>query len=349
MDRGGPYIAFIRKEIEERKLPPELIYLPVIESQYLPNALSRSGASGLWQFMKNSIGPFDMKVNDWMDERRDFWKSTQGALRKLEDNYNTLGDWALALAAYNAGLGALSRTMRSSGLRDFWLLSEKKLLKPETIHYVPKLLAVAHILSNPRRFGVAPQWPRDPQWVRVAADRSADLNILAAEAGVEAETLKNANRELSFNVTPPGGNYYLKVPAADADKVAAVLARKDVQLIKYYFHTISSGDTLLALALHYGITVDQILEANPGTQARYLRIGARLLVPAFKDAVPFQKPRASPEGLVFDGNHLVKRGESLWSIALAYDVDPEILAQVNGMGLNDILREGRSLKTPIKE
>jgi membrane-bound lytic murein transglycosylase D len=348
MDRGGPYMAFIRREIEARGLPPELIYLPVIESQYLPSALSRSGAAGLWQFMKNSIGPFDMKVNDWMDERRDFWKSTQGALRKLEENYNHLGDWALALAAYNSGLGAVNRIIRSSGTRDYWLLSEKKLLKTETIHYVPKFLAVAYILSNTRRFGLQSRWPRDPQWVRVAAERSADLNILAAEAGVDPETLKSANRELAFNVTPPGGNYYLKVRAADAERVAAVLARKDLQLIKYYFHTIRSGDTLLALANHYGITVAQILDANPGTQARYLRLGGRLLIPAFKDAEPFRRPAAQGEGLVFEGNHLVKRGETLWSIALAYDVDPEVLAEVNGMSLDDILREGRSLKTPIK-
>jgi membrane-bound lytic murein transglycosylase D len=348
MERGSPYLAFIRQEIEERKLPPELIYLPVIESQFLAGAVSRSGAAGLWQFMKNSIGPFDMKVNDWMDERRDFWKSTQGALRKLEDNYRSLGDWALALAAYNAGLGAVSRVMQSSGIRDYWLLSEKNLLKSETLHYVPKLLAVAHILSNPRRFGLDPLWPQDPHWVRVAAERSADLNILAAEAGVESETLKNANRELTFNVTPPGVNYYLKVPAADAEKVRAVLERKDIQLIKYYFHNIRSGDTLSALALHYGIAVNQILEANPGVQARYLKIGARLLIPAFKDAQPYRGSETRTEGLVFAGNHLVKKGETLWSIALAYDVDPEVLAEVNGMTLNDILREGRSLKTPIK-
>jgi membrane-bound lytic murein transglycosylase D len=336
MDRGGPYLAFIRREIEERALPPELIYLPVIESQFLASAVSRSGAAGLWQFMKNSSGPFDMKTNDWMDERRDFWKSTQGALRKLEENYKSLGDWALALAAYNAGLGAVTRAVRSSGIRDYWLLSEKKLLKSETIHYVPKLLAVAHILSNARRFGLSPRWPQDPQWVRVAAERSADLNILAAEAGVDAETLKSANRELSFNVTPPGENYYLKVRAADAEKISAVLARKDLQLVKYYFHTIHSGDTLLALANHYGIKVNQILDANPGTQAQYLRIGARLLIPAFRDAEPYRRPAAS--SLVFDGNHLVKRGETLWSIAMAYDVDPEVLAEVNGMALNDILR-----------
>jgi membrane-bound lytic murein transglycosylase D len=348
MDRGGPYLAFIRREIEERGLPPELIYLPVIESQYLASALSRSGAAGLWQFMKNSIGPFDMKVNDWMDERRDFWKSTQGALRKLEENYKLLGDWNLALAAYNTGLGAVNRIIQKSGIRDYWLLSEKKLLKNETIHYVPKFLAAAYILSNIRRFDIPPHWPRNPHWVRVAADRSADLNILAAEAGMDAEALKNANRELTFNITPPGGNYYLKVRAVDAEKVTAVLARKDLPLIKYYFHTIRSGDTLLALANHYGITVAQILDANPGTQARYLRLGGRLLIPAFRDAEPYRGSAVRTEALVFTGNHLVKKGETLWSIALAYDVDPEVLAEVNGMGLNDILREGRSLKTPIK-
>jgi membrane-bound lytic murein transglycosylase D len=347
MDRGGPYLAFIRREISERGLPPELVYLPVIESQYLASALSRSGAAGLWQFMKNSIGPFDMKVNDWMDERRDFWKSTRGALRKLEENYKHFGDWALALAAYNAGLGAVERTIKNSGIRDYWLLSEKKLLKTETLHYVPKFLAVAYILSNTRRFGLPPRWPEDPQWVRVRAERSADLGILAAEAGVDADTLKSANRELAFNVTPPGGNYYLKVRAADADKVAEVLARKDLPLVKFYFHTISSGDTLLALANHYGITVAQIQDANPGVQARYLKLGSRLLIPAFKEAGPFRR-QAAAESLVFGGNHLVKKGETLWSIALAYDVAPEVLAEINGMGLNDILREGRSLKTPIR-
>jgi membrane-bound lytic murein transglycosylase D len=348
MDRGAPYLAFIRREIEARGLPPELVYLPVIESQYLASAMSRSGAAGLWQFMKNSIGPFDMKVNDWMDERRDFWKSTQGALRKLEENYRNLGDWALAMAAYNAGLGAVNHSIKNSGIRDYWLLSEKQLLKNETVHYVPKFLAAAYILSNTRRFGFLPRWPEDPQWVRVKAGRSADLDILAAKAGVDAETLKNANRELVFNLTPPEGNYYLKVRAADAEKVAAVLAREDQQLINYYFHTIRSGDTLLALANHYGITVAQIQDANPGIQARYLRLGERILIPAFREAGPFRRAAAGAGSLAFKGSHLVKKGETLWSIALTYDVDPEVLAEANGMGLSDILREGRSLKTPIR-
>jgi len=298
--------------------------------------------------MKNSIGPFDMKVNDWLDERRDFWKSTQGALRKLEENYNYFKDWPLALAAYNAGLGAINRIIIQSGTRNYWILSEKKLLKNETIHYMPKLAAVAYILSNPRRFGIEPGWPEDPQWKRVAVNRPADLQILADEAGMDSGELIRANRELLHNITPTGQGYYLKVPGKDAEKVAAVLARSDVSLIRYYFHTIRSGDTLLALALHFGITVEQIMASNPGIQERFLRIGSRLLIPALNEAGPYEKLTASGENLVFDGSHLVKKGETLWAIALAYDVDPEVLAEANGMGLADVLREGRILKTPIK-
>jgi membrane-bound lytic murein transglycosylase D len=110
---------------------------------------------------------------------------------------------------------------------------------------------------------------------------------------------------------------------------------------------VRSGDTLLAIALHYGISVDTIVESNPGTQARYLKIGARLLIPAFKEVGPLERKSASGEGLDFSGTHLVKKGETLWALALAYDVDPEVLAEANNMGLNDTLREGKSLKVPI--
>jgi membrane-bound lytic murein transglycosylase D len=141
IDKGGPYLAFIRREVEARNLPPELVYLPVIESGFLPTAVSRSGAVGLWQFMRNSIGGYGMGITDYADERMDFWKSTHGALKKLEDNYKKLGDWSLALAAYNAGLGGVQRLMKQSGIQDYWTLAERGLLKTDTISYVPKLLA----------------------------------------------------------------------------------------------------------------------------------------------------------------------------------------------------------------
>jgi membrane-bound lytic murein transglycosylase D len=344
--RGEIYIPFIRGEIERRDLPPELLFLPVIESSYTPSAVSRSGARGLWQFMKNSMSPFDMKINDWMDERMDFWKSTEGGLRKLEENYRFFGDWALALAAYNTGLGGLRRVMERTGIRDYWVLSARKELRTETIHYVPKLLAVSHILSNPRRFGID-LWPENQHWTRIPAGRMVDLNMLAAEAETDGELLRSGNRELLYNISPPDGDYRIKVPARDAAALTAVLAKKETGLLKYYFHVIHSGDTLSALSRHYGVSVDLIQDANPGIRPRFLKPGQRIMIPAFRETGPYQRNRDAGD-ISFTGNYLVKKGETLWAIALAYNVDPEILADANGMDLNDTLREGRSLKVPIR-
>jgi membrane-bound lytic murein transglycosylase D len=348
MRRAAPYLGFIRREIEGRNLPPELLYLPVIESGYLATALSKSGAAGLWQFMKNSIGPFDMKVDDWMDERMDFWKSTQGALRKLEENYRHFDDWPMALAAYNTGLGGINRIVKDTGIKDYWVLSERKALKTETIHYVPKFLAVAWIMANPRRFGVE-SWQESPEWIRIPPGGAVDLALLAVETGIDPALLRAGNQELIYNITPPDKAYQLKVPAAQALPAAEALERKRPELIKNYFHTVSYGDTLSALALHYGVTVELIENANPGIKSRYLRIGSRLRIPALKEVSPYQGERRTASGPAdFQGNHRVKKGETLWAISLLYEVDPEVLAQANGMELTDVLREGRNLKVPIK-
>ena len=345
--QGEPYLAFIRKEIEARNLPSELLYLPLIESAYVPTAVSKAGATGLWQFMTNSIEPFDIRITEWLDERMDFWKSTMGALSKLEDNYRDLGDWPLALAAYNAGLGAVSRTVQRTGIRDYWKLSEQKQFVSETINYVPKLLAFSYILSNLRLFGVDPLWLDDPEWTRVRVGRTVDVEMLAEAAGVDKAALKKANRELVYNVTPPDSNYYLKVRKADAAAISAALEQKDLTLVRYYIHTIQAGDTLSELAKHYGISVNNITASNPTVQARYLKIGARLLIPAFKEAEPFQRKSVSTANS-FTANYTVKKGDSLWGIARSYNVDPEALAMANNMSLNDILRVGKVLKVPAR-
>jgi membrane-bound lytic murein transglycosylase D len=350
MKRAEPYLPFIKEEIARRDLPPELLYLPVIESGYLATARSRSGATGLWQFMRNSIAPFDIKITDWADERMDFWKSTEGALRKLEDNYNAFIDWPLALAAYNAGAGGIRRIMRQSGIGDYWKLGEKKLLKTETIHYVPKLLAVAYILSNPRKFGIDLNWSENPQWTRIPVGKQVDLELVAAQAGLDGAELKAANRELYYGITPPSSTYMLKVRSAHARLLTETLENAETALIKYYIHTIRYGDTLSALAVHYGTSVEQISGANPGLRPQFLQIGQKLRIPAFREAEPYARKAAVPGNTPnFSATHLVKKGETLWSIALAYGVDPETLAEANGMDMNDTLREGRLLKTPINE
>ncbi|MDR0557953.1 MAG: LysM peptidoglycan-binding domain-containing protein [Treponema sp.] len=350
MANAQPYLAFIRREIDARDLPRELLYLPVIESGFVNRARSSAGAVGLWQFMRNSIGPFDMKITDWMDERMDFWKSTIGALRKLQENHYVLGDWALALAAYNMGLGGVQRIIRRTGVKDYWKLSEQNHLRIETSVYMPKLLAVSYILTHLRQFGLPVIWTKDVQWTRIKAGKTIDLRLLAEYAGVDEKILINANQELFYTVTPPDENYYLKVRSEDADKIAATLERSDVIMIKYYMYTVKSGDTLFALAKHYGVTLAQIMEHNKGVQPKTLQIGMKLVIPAFKDVAPYKGAIANdPPPTDFTGVHVVQRGETLWSIARVYNIRPETLAVINNMDLQDTLSIGKTLKAPIKK
>jgi membrane-bound lytic murein transglycosylase D len=349
MRRSGPYLAFIRQEIERRGLPQELIYLPVIESAYSTTAVSRAGATGMWQFMRNSIGPYDMKITEWMDERRDFWKSTLGALDKLEAEYKRVGSWEFALTAYNAGLGTVFNAQKKYPGEDYWELCKRKVFKNETIQYIPRLLAVSYILSNPRRFGIDPIWPEDPQWTRIPVGRSVDLGIVAEHAGLPGADLKKANGELHYGITPPDPNYHIKVPASQATVISSVLEDPKLQLIKYYFHTIRSGDTLSVIAQRYGVSENQIRSHNPGLREKYLKVGQRLIIPALKEINLAAAAPRRDTSVSFSGTHLVKRGETLWSIALAYNTDPETLARLNSMRLNDTLREGSTLKTPVSQ
>ncbi|HCM27246.1 MAG: hypothetical protein A2Z99_12630 [Treponema sp. GWB1_62_6] len=347
MKRGQPWLAFIRQEAAARGIPPELAYLPVVESAFSSSAVSKSGAVGLWQFMKNSVSPFGIRIDDWVDERRDFWKSTDAAFRKLEENHRYFGDWPLALAAYNAGLGAVKRAVDKGGVRDYWILCDKGLLKKETVHYVPKFLAVATVLLRAQRNGIDTGWTEEIRWTRIPVDRTIDLGLLSEESGVPVERLRTANLELQYGVTPPDSGYRLKVRAEDEAAIVATLARKDLQLIRYYFHIVKSGDTLSALSRHYGVSVDLIIRSNPGLQARYLKLGNKIVVPALREVGPYKGEKIIDPSIRFEGGYVVKKGDTLWSIALAFDVDPEALAEANGMDLSSILREGRSIKTPI--
>jgi len=349
---SGIYLPYIREEIEKLGLPPELIYLPFIESGYLASARSKSGATGLWQFMLNSI-PVGMKVNDMIDERRDFRKSTIAALQKLAGNYRALGDWYLALAAYNAGLGGLSRAMKNGKTDDYWLLCEKKELKNETIQYIPRFLAVAYILSRPRQFGLD-YWPEAVEWTVIRPERQASLDLIASETGADHSLLRFLNAELLYGITPADTGYELKVPVQQANMIAAILEKEDAKLLRYYYHKVQYGDTLSALSRHYGVSLNLIEQHNNGITGRYLKIGEIIVVPAFKETHPYiAAPPVLPDepsaGGFFEGIHVVSKGDTLWSIALYYKVDPLVLARANNMGLNEILSIGKALKVPIIE
>ncbi|WP_461247614.1 lytic transglycosylase domain-containing protein [Treponema sp. R6D11] len=345
MDRASLYLPYIKEEVRKRNLPPELAYLPVIESNFVITARSKSGAMGLWQFMLNSISPFDIKVNDVIDERRDFQKSTKGALQKLEDNYKSLGNWELALAAYNCGLGAMTRTIKKTKIRDYWELSKRKEIRQETVDYVPKFLAVAYILSNPRKFGID-NWQKTHEWTAIPLKRQVSLDTLAAESGADKELLRLLNAELVSGITPADKNYRLKIPASHLEQIKAVLEREDLALVRYHYHTVRHGDTLWSMSKYYGASVDDIEQHNPGISSRYLKIGETVVIPAFKDIAPPPRPASNVR---YDGQYVVKKGDTIWSLARGYGVDPQELANANNMALNQILREGITLKVPIIE
>jgi membrane-bound lytic murein transglycosylase D len=361
INNGSIYLPFVKEEIAKRGLPPELAYLPFIESGYLGTARSKSGAMGLWQFMMNSIAPFNIKVNDLIDERRDFRKSTAAALQKLAENYHALGDWPLALAAYNAGLGAVSRAVKGSNINNYWLLCDKQLLRHETVHYVPKFLAVSYILSHPRQFGVD-YWPQTTEWTTIKPGKQVSLDIIAQETGLDRGLLYRLNTELLHGITPPDANYELKIPPAHTETIAGLLAREETVLLRYYRYQIRYGDTLSALSRHYDVSVDMIDQYNPGIKNRYLKIGETVIIPAFKETgpytgstgvggtnVPAQQGALPRQGAAFGGTHLVVKGDTLWSLAIRYQVDPQVLAEENGMDLNQILSIGKALKVPIME
>ncbi len=347
MQRSAPYRAFIRAELARLELPEFLIYLPVIESAYSPTAISKSGATGVWQFMRNSVGGFGIRMNEWMDERRDPWIATTAALRKLSDNYRETGDWYLALAAYNCGLGATKTAVKKAGKADYWYLCEKGFLKRETVLYVPKLLAIAEILNDSEEYGI--DWGEEPSvdaFATVEVKRPIDLAMLAKECEIEPALLKSVNPALFYNITPPDSTYALRIPAESAERVNGLLADKTRMLLEFYMYTIKSGDTLYALSLHYGVSVDMLLQYNPGTKANTLKIGKKMVIPALKEVAAYQGKK-DPDTLSFSGTYLVKQGDTLWSIALAYDIQVETLAEKNNLDVNAVLKLGKELRVPI--
>ena len=345
LERGSVYLPFIKEEIARRNLPPELTWLPIIESGFQITARSGSGAVGLWQFMLNSISPFDIRVNDFVDERRDFIKSTIGALQKLEDNYRMLGSWELALAAYNYGLGGITRTIQRTGIRDYWELGRRGELRQETEHYVPKLIAAAYVLSQPRKYNIN-VWHKPLRWAAIPLLRQVSLDIIAEEAVINRDLLQRLNAQFIHGISPTGGNYQLIVPEEKFQQVSQLLEREDIKLLAFHYHVVRQGDTLWSLSRYYSAPLNMIEQQNPGITSRYLRIGETVIIPAFGEVTPPVRPVVIQS---FDGSHVVKRGETFWSLGRMYGVDPEVLAESNDMRIDQILHEGRTLKVPIIE
>ncbi|MFL6647394.1 MAG: LysM peptidoglycan-binding domain-containing protein [Sulfurifustaceae bacterium] len=352
-ERSKLYLYYIVEEVEKRGLPMEIALLPAIESAYKPYAYSRAKASGLWQFIASTGRLYGLKTNWWYDGRRDVIASTRAALdylEKLHDDFD--GDWQLALAAYNAGEGRIARAMewnRRKGLpTDFASL---KKLKPETRQYVPKLMAVVNMVTDPKRFGIQlPDVPNEPYFTTVETDSQVDLGVIARLTGMEVDALHFINPGYTRWATDPNGPHKILVPVNKKDALLAGLSNlPEHERVQWLHHEVRRGDTLSSIARHYGLTVAAIKASNKVDGP--LRAGQDLLLP-ISSMAKIEPPAAPAKAKAIRASvkanqpmiHKVRAGETLSSIARRYNVLVQQLAEWNRMRPNDILTRGRRLR-----
>ena len=281
------YRLYVRKAIQEKEMPAILEYLPVVESNYKTNAKSRSGAIGMWQFMANSVWPF-LTLNDFVDERLDPWKSTEGALKKLNDNYNYFQDWLLAIAAYNCGVGAMTKCLKKAQEKNYWYLVDHNLLPSQTAHYVPKLLAIADLAMNSKYYGI--ELPdheqefkelineRDGNFDYLEVNKAYSITQLAQEMRIDEDSLKHLNPSFILGMTHPTKKSQIRLPLGM--KEPAQEAIKKLTPIEFPFkYTVVAGDSLWSISRRYGVTVQAICDLNNIKENAILKIGKVLYIP----------------------------------------------------------------------
>lgn len=224
--RLSRYRPLVENIFTEFHLPSDLVYLSLVESGFNPYAYSRAKATGPWQFMKGTAKLYGLRVDAYVDERRDPIKSTVAAARYLRDLYDLFGAWPLAMAAYNAGEGKVMRALQKARAESFTDISKTRLIRRETKEYVPRFMAATIIAKNPDRYGFPQEASEPHQFEEVVVTRPLHFHAIANATGVPYTELRLLNPELRRDATPPGDDaYLLKVPVGTKAKVEQLLDR----------------------------------------------------------------------------------------------------------------------------
>ena len=351
--RSQRYMPHIRAELERRGLPVELALLPIVESAYDPFAYSHGRAAGLWQMIPGTARRFGIKQNWWYDGRRDIVNSTRAALDYLDYLHGLNdGDWLNAIASYNSGEGNVLRAVRrnkSAGRpTDFWNLSVPK----ETSAYVPKLLALVDIVKDPAKYNLSlPVVPDEVQFAVSDIESQLDLALAAELAGVDVDTVYAYNPGYNRWSTDPAGPHSLLMPidvSADFEKALAAVPASE--RVRWKRHKIGNGETISEIAEQYHTTPASIRTAN-NLRGNTIRAGHHLMIPvstrplaAYSQSADARLERTQNRkrsGNKFE--HIVKSGESFWTISRRYKVTTRQLSAWNGMAPGDTLSVGKKL------
>jgi membrane-bound lytic murein transglycosylase D len=275
--RLGHYKPLVEDIFSEFNLPNDLVFLSLVESGFNPYAYSRAKATGPWQFMKGTAKLYGLRVDRYVDERRDPIKSTVAAARYLRDLYDLFGAWPLAMAAYNAGEGKVMRALQKAHAVDFWEISRTKHIRRETKEYVPRFMAATIIAKNPSQYGFAQDQSTVHQFEEIIIDRPIHLHTLSTASGVSFVELRSLNPELRLDVTPPDvQDYHLKIPVGTKAIIDRVLGKvpswkpsptffkkkEKVRTVSMKKYKVQIGDSVRTIAKRVHLSVQELKARN---------------------------------------------------------------------------------------
>lgn len=355
LKRSETHLPHVRESLSRNGLPQDLAMLPFAESGYNCNAYSWAGAGGMWQFMPYTGRKYGLTVDWWIDERRDPRLSTEAAAKYLSFLNDMFGDWYLALAAYNAGEGKISRALEMTNAEDFLdlvsqndRLNRTMRLKTETQHYVPKFVAISKIFQNLEALGFEPvRWDAAPKLETVQVPGGTDLLALAKSGGMNWEEFHQLNPAFRRQVSPPDRQVSVSIPK---DKTAPMLAYLQnpsaLPHAGFIAHQVQKGDNLRTLSKRYHVPQEVICQIN-GASAQAMKPGMSIMLPQSSTG------ESMPEGLkktrkiaAARANYVVGKNDTAWSISKKYKVSVKTLVEANGLASTKAIKPGLKLNIP---
>jgi membrane-bound lytic murein transglycosylase D len=321
LNRAGRYKDMIERVLKEEGVPQDLIYQAVAESGFRPQAVNpKSGAGGMWQFMP--YGVYGLERNGWYDERFDPEKATHAYAQEMKKAYNQLGDWYLAMAAYDWGTGNVQRAVQRTGYADFWELYRRNNLPTETKNYVPIILAVTILAKNPKQYGLDDLASDPPLLVdTVHTHYSVDLRLVADVTGAPVQEISGLNPSLLRGVTPPDEEFDLRIPVGTKDLFDKRIAEIPEDKRRYWrFHTIGEGESLDEIARTYRVPASEVALANQLNSPVDLNGLDSLVIPVAPASVPSSARKPI---------YRTRKGDSLITIADRFSVTVEQLKRWN--------------------
>ncbi|WP_051617440.1 lytic transglycosylase [Desulfonatronovibrio hydrogenovorans] len=348
--RSEQFLPYIRDVFEERGLPLDLIYLPFAESGFNAWAYSRAGAAGLWQFMPATGRHYGMRVDWWLDQRRDPYISTHKAADYLEKLYGDFDDWYLALAAYNAGEGRVARALRQSGHDNYFDLIKGPYLARETRNYVPKFLAILKIVHNLEELGFEPiNWEAAPALQKTEVRPGTDLLALARACNMSWDEFKNLNPAFRRQVSPSDSKARVVLPEEKLELARNFLESPDsAPYAGYQRYQVRNGDSWWRISNRFGVPVN-VLKAVNNTNSNLLRTGQYVIVPASGSTggqALASQGTTTQDHAQRRGSYIVQRGDTLWNISRKFNVNMDTLMAANGISNARSLRAGQTLYIP---